>query len=390
MLQYRKKYNKGDDLVKKVALLIASVTVLLGMSLGKEVKAYNEVANPKTISFSQTKEDHVKKILQGYFENKWEEEKQGIVIENKYIMPNSLQMIYDNLQSELNYKWCKGIKESIEWYNVDVNVNSIKIVDDLLELDVNNKVTFKYKDAEETSSLDEHHIVYLNNKSENVLVERDIYNDLLSDESTIDIEKNFSNKQEFEQYINEKISEVISNLKTVNDDIEKYKCDMQKNVQDNHNQIQGISGMQNRELYGGYNGSTAASWARSHVNDSEDYSVDCTNFVSKALRAGGFPTDGTWYYHSNAWIRVIELRNWLLNRGYASESVGMAYGKKGDVIQLYNASRGEWRHSVIITYVNDRYGNVYVTAHSNRADNVSIRNYYPSSTYSNARTLRLS
>jgi len=368
--------------MKRVILLIISIMVLFGMLLGQDVKAYRKEYNPKTIAANYTEEANIKRILQGYFENRWNEEKEGRIIENKYIMPDSLQMSYANLKSKLNHKWCKEIKEGIEWFNVDVDINSINTVDDLLEVDVNNKSTFLYKGEEKTSSLNEHHIVYLNNKNGNMLVERDIYNDLLSDDYDIATVKDYcSTKEVFEEYINQKIKEIISNLETADDDIEKYKEDMQIYIEEK----------KPKHLCSSYDGSEAASWARSHVDDSEEFDgQDCTNFVSRALYAGGLPTDGTWYYHSNAWIRVIELRSWLLEKGYAYEVNGVAYGKKGDVIQFYNKSKCQWSHSVIITYVNDRYGNIYVTAHTNKADNVSIRNYYPSSRYSNARTLRLS
>ena len=40
---------------------------------------------------------------------------------------------------------------------------------------------------------------------------------------------------------------------------------------------------------------------------------DCANFVSQCLEAGGLERDDTWYPDSYAWIRVVNLRNYLVD-----------------------------------------------------------------------------
>ncbi|GAA0121601.1 hypothetical protein UT300018_09170 [Clostridium faecium] len=72
--------------------------------------------------------------------------------------------------------------------------------------------------------------------------------------------------------------------------------------------------------------------------------------MSQCIKAGGIPTDNTWFKDSNAWIRVIELRSWLLNKGYVSEYDWQSNSKVGDIVQLYNAALGSWTHSMIINY----------------------------------------
>ena len=140
-----------------------------------------------------------------------------------------------------------------------------------------------------------------------------------------------------------------------------------------------------------YKGETAAKWAMENVYELPDYSSDCSNFVSKALHHGGLPKDGTWYEGSNAWIRVLELRNWLIYKGYAKEYKETSKAEIGDVIQLYRSGHTDkwgWQHSLIVTYIDD-YGEIYVSARTRPARNVSLLQYYPSIFWSNIRLLKI-
>lgn len=369
-------------LIKSFAL---GLFICLGVSSTNTIKSYATINDKQIESTIRLNTLEIQKTLYGYLSNKWEESQNSKIIENEYILSDSLQKKYDNLKSEYENKWRQEIDEKIQWYKLDLEINSIENINEFLKIDVIADVNFQYDNIEVTSGIKEHHIIYLKEENDKLLVERDIYIDDLSEsDSSINEEIDFSQKGNFNKYINKKIEKVTSDLEVINDDINKYKSDIKNNQE---------SLLINTRYYSGYNGSKAASWALNHVYDDEVWPGDnCTYFVSSALNAGGLPTDGTWYNNKycGAWIRVIELRNWLLNKGYATETVKMAYGNEGDVIQLFNASKQQWSHSVIVTYTNHRYGNCYVSAHSNKAYNVSIRNYYPSSTYSNARTLKLS
>lgn len=138
-----------------------------------------------------------------------------------------------------------------------------------------------------------------------------------------------------------------------------------------------------------YDGKTAAKWAIDNVNSDEDFQgSDCTNFISNALYFGGIPTDKIWYKHSDAWIRVKELRNWLINKGYAVEHKGKLKSKEGDVIQLYHKYKNIWAHSLIITYINSQ-GEIFVSAHSRPVENILLSEYYPSALFSDIRFLKI-
>ena len=109
-----------------------------------------------------------------------------------------------------------------------------------------------------------------------------------------------------------------------------------------------------------YNKAAASLYAQTYALDyNKDYlsfdgnGGDCTNFVSQALKAGGVPTTKTWKPYTNPWIRVKELRNYLIYNKLASEKYIIDSTCLGCVVQFYNAERKDWTHSGIISYVSD-------------------------------------
>lgn len=68
---------------------------------------------------------------------------------------------------------------------------------------------------------------------------------------------------------------------------------------------------------------------------------------------------------------IIELRNWLLNIGYAIEKDRYKYTRLGDIIQYKNKSSVR-KPSVIVTSTKSKYPYVRVSAHSNNRCNVNI------------------
>lgn len=46
---------------------------------------------------------------------------------------------------------------------------------------------------------------------------------------------------------------------------------------------------------------------------------DCANFVSQCIKAGGVPTDSTWYKDSGPWISTSKLAKYMVNNGYATK-----------------------------------------------------------------------
>lgn len=114
-----------------------------------------------------------------------------------------------------------------------------------------------------------------------------------------------------------------------------------------------------------YSGSTAATYARTWVRNTQltacgvfrdktawnpNYGspndcLDCANYVSQAMRYGGTPTSSTWQPYTAAWINVNDLQNYVLNQdlGYYASCSTIGLGDIG--IQPYT-------HVVMVTALN--------------------------------------
>ncbi|WP_073949301.1 amidase domain-containing protein [Streptomyces kebangsaanensis] len=129
-----------------------------------------------------------------------------------------------------------------------------------------------------------------------------------------------------------------------------------------------------------------------------DVGGDCTNFISQALRAGGWKNDTGWYksyknwwYNSSnqttSWINVNYWASFALhsNRAYNLDNVyklGI-----GDILQMdFNGNRSK-DHSMITTYRSN--GVPYLTYHSTNTYRKSVKSLvaqYPRATYYAFRT----
>lgn len=105
--------------------------------------------------------------------------------------------------------------------------------------------------------------------------------------------------------------------------------------------------------------------------------VDCANYVSQALHAGGIATDSTWKAGSAAWIGVAKLTNYMTTNDYWN-SVSYSQVKKGDIVSFTSYS-----HVVMITsfdgttykysgHTNDRLNSTI----SIKSSNASSYNFY--------------
>lgn len=133
--------------------------------------------------------------------------------------------------------------------------------------------------------------------------------------------------------------------------------------------------------------------------------LDCTNFISQALHAGGHPMVGSgrwwgrwylgyWYCHSKdeysyTWSSAQRLRAFLIKSGrvdpYPIEfdknrpwivvwAVKNGYINIGDIIQIDYNKDGAVEHSMIITNIDKISGRVGVTYHSGLSgkDNIDV------------------
>jgi hypothetical protein len=121
---------------------------------------------------------------------------------------------------------------------------------------------------------------------------------------------------------------------------------------------------------------------------------DCTNFVSQAMKAGGWAHDtGLWNDDHNWWYNSLNqthswagAENWYkFARVYSGRVTALSnvYSlRPGDVLQAKYSGSSVVNHSMIVTLY---YGNmVYLTYHSNNRHNVAFtwfQNQEPYSTY---------
>ena len=104
-------------------------------------------------------------------------------------------------------------------------------------------------------------------------------------------------------------------------------------------------------------------WSSYNPNFPVYAGVDCANFVSQCLNAGGLTTDGTWYSGSYAWVNVGGMYNYLTGKGYRSLlSPDYSQYAAGDVIMFGNLAhtmlcvgRNSAGTPIYNAHTNDRY-----------------------------------
>ncbi|QFT90213.1 Putative amidase domain protein [Bacillus sp. THAF10] len=151
----------------------------------------------------------------------------------------------------------------------------------------------------------------------------------------------------------------------------------------------------------GWNGAAAASyaydWYKKRNSQYDSHTLNCTNFVSQAIHAGGmsekklsplprhiYDTTSYWYsdrthecvgsnscryhYHeATSWIRVVDFYSyWSKTKNVtisSTKSTIVSNSLVGDVVQLKRASDGRWFHSMIVN--RKANGTIYLAGNTN-------------------------
>ncbi|MGL5649975.1 MAG: amidase domain-containing protein [Clostridium sp.] len=108
----------------------------------------------------------------------------------------------------------------------------------------------------------------------------------------------------------------------------------------------------------------------------DDSGGDCTNFVSQTLHFAGFKKTKTWNPYSNSWVRVQELRNYLVYNNLTSEHFSLDENMSGSVIQFFHNEKKTWTHSGILTF--PREGDYLYCCHSYDKLHYPLSLAYPS------------
>jgi Putative amidase domain len=95
---------------------------------------------------------------------------------------------------------------------------------------------------------------------------------------------------------------------------------------------------------------------------------DCQNFVSQALRAGGW-TDTSewwylWFYQSLPWVNANDFYNFVKRSGRATLTNDPTQLDAGDILQVDWDGNGKIDHSMIVTRKDSNNGTAYLTYHS--------------------------
>ncbi len=139
----------------------------------------------------------------------------------------------------------------------------------------------------------------------------------------------------------------------------------------------------------------AEKWWNDYNPDYRKFDVDCTNYVSQCLRAGGAPmehigekTKGWWYQGENSysysWSVANALKTYLLSEGNLFNAATVDEANQlepGDVICYDWDGNGKWNHNSIVTGF-DSDGQPLVNAHTTNSRN-RYWSYYDSPAFTN-------
>lgn len=122
----------------------------------------------------------------------------------------------------------------------------------------------------------------------------------------------------------------------------------------------------------------AEKWWNSHNPAFRVFPVDCSNYVSQCLLAGGFPMvggnrrDQGWWYRGSggakdlwsfSWAVAHSLRWFLAGSPLACAVSSAGELQLGDVISYDFTGDGRWEHSTVVTAIS-RSGEPLVNAHT--------------------------
>ncbi|WP_141433055.1 amidase domain-containing protein [Bacillus sp. 03113] len=161
------------------------------------------------------------------------------------------------------------------------------------------------------------------------------------------------------------------------EDKEVYPFDVDEKVEEEDNHFEEISEERKSYYYNRLKAvQYAEKWWNSYNPAYKKFDVDCTNFISQCLHAGGapmrgYPNQGTgWWMRSNqwsySWTVANSLKRYLMNSkiGLQAKTVKSPMDLKlGDVICYDFQGDGRFDHSTIVTG-KDANGEPLVNAHT--------------------------
>lgn len=338
-------------------------------------------------------ENLIKSKVEEYFNNELMSIKENKLYDSAAIVKNKEFRNYVDTNNRLKVLWYNKIDEKLTKYVLYLNFNSIDFSGNkcIVDLDKGCDLVFEKNSDIVQKARGDNHILVLKKYDDSWYIEADIYEEGIKAKEIYDSKKiydlEYKNKSQKLKYNCDNIDRIVDEYRG------KLIPSKKNNKKDEINHVKSAA-----YLYLNYDGYDAASYAQTYYTDYNtnfpSFTSDCTNFASQCINAGGIPMSTTWYCnsltnYSTIWIRVIELRDYLVNGGIAVEYTWQSNCMEGDLIQLYSSTYARWYHTLIISY--RRYdGQLFVCAHTSDRLNYALYNYYPDSLYwSDIRFLKL-
>ncbi|WP_353094129.1 amidase domain-containing protein [Tissierella praeacuta] len=385
---------------------------------------YNALA-VKIDTLDEDKE-FIKDTIQKYFESYYETLKTGAYIDVANLFIDNEEAIIPQRILKNNLLLFKEFGRNYTFYELKIDFKDIEVNKDIARAEVIENAEFHYNTVPEDIISRIGNVQYV---IELKKIDGNWKMSSIDSENNLDYEfvreqlKEYNNqisRQSKKQYIENVFDEKDSYTKTLKNSLEKSLGTtpiIEINDEDINTDDIILQGTYSYNIDRGIRYARKYAYA-SKLSNSEkifaDCDPDCTNFVSQCIWAayGGWDESSVtnsrnnvhnkvrmtseWYgskwgygAFSNAWAGVPYLYNYV-TKSKATGPNGYGYGEasprnfdlarvgRGDVIQLYNSSWGNWRHSLYVSYAYGKDPNdpiVLVCAHSGEARDEDIIKY---------------
>lgn len=358
-------FNKTKKFISTFIL----ITMLL---LTLNLNAYGQT------SITESDQLAIKNVISEYFKTEIEAIKHKHY-DNNVINNDKLQE-YQTLYSDYLDQWYNNVGVNLISYNENLKIDSITNTNGKYSVDVTNNTDMVFDIAPEIK--------------QQAIENYNFTLEMIGDKWKI---TDFKNLSESDFNLDNKINEIKTNTKNIKDIVTKFKPNKLGNTKFKPNRLRNTQLAQptvvlplttpsfDRDEAVDY----AEEWWDGYDPSFVSFPEDCTNFVSECWFAAGIDMTDYWYNYgylddwTKSWTVVGNFYSYMRNNGwcYSGDESDV---QLGDVIQLYNANKHTWTHSMITTYI-DYYGDLYYCAHSQPRHDYGLYHVYPSSTYTNAR-----
>jgi hypothetical protein len=384
-------------MIKKTILtLFLCGTLIISNLLITSTVFASETKVPTTLQNNNLTE--INSVINKLLSSRYEVMKTWKFTSSNNIIKDPQLLDFIDKSNELDAKWYTKVNLKIDRYTPIVHINNItQTAANTYVVNATYDVEFKEHNSDIISkSIGEKKIIEIKYENNNWYVTKLVN---LDEDNEANMSTNIEIKTETNTtYFNNYTNTLKSEIKNVDN--------MSNNIDVYYNKVKELTSGDNSTVkaqdssYSGYNGTAAVNYAHQYaINPNPAYTYidgdDCTNFASQVVHAGGVPfryIPTPWApsigpLGATSWDSVVPFFNFMTSMGYASSpDGGCRHARLGDVLQLYNTSKQNWTHSIIVTKMTDQ---VYYSAHSNPKIDWPVADIFVQpSNYSNIRLLQ--